>query len=164
MVKGDAVTYRLTVHNHGPDSAAHVVLADQPRGDAKIISVDPSTGQCTIGKLVICRLGNMKSGATVSIMVRLIPDTTKKAFVNRVAVGSATADPKPTNNISQATIKVLVPPSPPVACGSRLILLLVRPADHKPPATLAMGAAVDADSCRLDHVGSDDLGVWSPEG
>ena len=119
VVKGDPVTYRLTVHNNGPDSAAHVVLADQPRGDAKIVSVHPSTGQCHIGKLIICRPGNINSGATVSIIVRLIPDTTNNDFVNRVAVGSATADPNPANNASHATVKILVPPSPPVACGSR---------------------------------------------
>ena len=119
VLKGDPVTYRLTVHNNGPDSAAHVVLADQPRGDATIIYVHPSTGQCHIGKLIICRLGNLDSGATASIMLRLIPDTTNKKFVNRAAVGSATADPKRANNLSDATIKILVPPSPPVACGSR---------------------------------------------
>lgn len=50
---------------------------------------------------------------------RPLPETTNKNFVNRVVVGSATADPKRANNVSSATIKILVPPSPPVACGSR---------------------------------------------
>jgi uncharacterized repeat protein (TIGR01451 family) len=120
IVKGDAVTYRIKVHNNGPDSASHVVLADQPRGDAKVISVEPSTGQCHVGKLIVCRLGNLDAGDTDSIMVRLVPDTTNKHFVNRVAVGSATADPKHANNLSAATIRIIVPPKHPVACGSRL--------------------------------------------
>jgi hypothetical protein len=50
--------------------------------------------------------------------VRLIPETTNKDFVNRVALGSATADPKRANDLSTARIKILVPPSPPSACGS----------------------------------------------
>jgi hypothetical protein len=96
------------------------VLADQPRGNAKIISVQPSTGQCQVGKLIVCRLGNLDAGDTDSITVRLTPETTSKDFVNRVAVGSATADPKRTNNLSHATIRIIVPPKHPVACGSSL--------------------------------------------
>jgi uncharacterized repeat protein (TIGR01451 family) len=120
VVKGDAVTYRVTVHNNGPDAASHVVVADQPRGNVKIVYVHPSTGQCHVGKLIVCRLGNLNAGDTASIRVRLIPETNDKTFDNRVAVGSATGDPKRANNLSKATVKIIVPPKHPVACGSRL--------------------------------------------
>jgi hypothetical protein len=119
VAKGDPVTYVITVHNNGPDAASHVVLADQPRGKAKIISVRPSSGQCTIGKLVVCRLGDINAGSTVSIRVKLIPETNGTQFVNRAVVGGATAEATITNNLSHATIKVLHPPTSPVACGSR---------------------------------------------
>ncbi len=119
-VEGESVTYRLTVHNKGPDPAAHVILVDKPSGKAKIVYARPSTGQCTIGKLIICRLGNLQPDATVSIMVRLIPETSATPFVNRAVVGGATAEATLANNLSHSTIRVITPPSHPIACPSRV--------------------------------------------
>jgi hypothetical protein len=118
VAEGEPVTFRIIVHNNGPDPAAHVVLADQPREQAKIVYVHPSTGQCTIGKLVICRLGNLAPGATAKIMVQLIPETTDPQFTNRAVVGSATAETTLANNISHAPIRIVGPPGGPVACPS----------------------------------------------
>ena len=57
------------------------------------------------------------------------PETTNKNFVNRVVVGSATADPKRANNVSSATIKILVRPRPPSRADHGSILPLTPPAD-----------------------------------
>jgi uncharacterized repeat protein (TIGR01451 family) len=117
-VEGEPVTYRINVRNNGPDTAANVVLVDQPRGRATIVSVRPSTGQCTVGKLVVCRLGNINAGAIVRIMVTLVPETTDSPFINRAVAGGSTAESDLTNNISHATIRIL-PAASPVACPSR---------------------------------------------
>jgi hypothetical protein len=95
------------------------VLVDQPRSKAKIVSVRPSTGQCTVGKLVVCRLGNINAGATVRIMLTLIPETTDSPFINRAVAGGSTAESDLANNISHATIRIL-PATTPVACPSRV--------------------------------------------
>jgi hypothetical protein len=121
VAQGQTATFRIKVHNNGPDAAAHVVLADQPRGKAKITSVHPSTGTCTIGKLIVCRLGNINAGDTVTIMVSLIPETSATQFVNRAAVGGATAEATITNNISHSTIKIEHPPTNPIGCTSRSV-------------------------------------------
>jgi uncharacterized repeat protein (TIGR01451 family) len=116
VIEGHTVTYRITVHNHGPAAAAHVVLADKPPAGAQIVSVRPSTGRCHSGRLVICVLGNLKAGASASVLVRLIPTTASPRYVNTVAVGGATHDPRLRNNLARAWIRVIAPPKPPIIC------------------------------------------------
>ncbi|HTU98634.1 MAG TPA: DUF11 domain-containing protein [Solirubrobacteraceae bacterium] len=120
VARGQAVTFRITVHNKGPATAANVVVADQPKDPARIISVRPSVGQCQVGKVIICRLGNLKPGATAAVMVRLIPETSGATFTNRAVVGGTTAEATLANNIGHATIRVLHPPTHPIACSSAL--------------------------------------------
>jgi uncharacterized repeat protein (TIGR01451 family) len=119
-VEGEPVTFRIAVHNGGPDTAANAVLADKPASKATIVYARPSAGQCQTGKIVICRLGNINAGATVVIMVRLTPETTATPFVNRVVVGGATAESSLANNVARSTVRVITPPRHPVACGSRV--------------------------------------------
>ncbi len=120
VVSGQAVSYRITVHNRGPDAAANVVLVDQPQGRATLLSVTTSKGTCNSGKLIVCRLGNLAPRATVAIMVRLIPRTSAARFSNRAVVGGGTAEATLANNSAQATIRVLHPPAHPIACSSSL--------------------------------------------
>ena len=119
---GHVAAYRLAVRNVGPDAAERVVLADKPGGDATIVSVHPSTGSCRViqllGQLIVCRLGNLGTGADASVIVRLIPKTTAGEFVNTAAAGSATSERNLADNRARATIRVTHPPSPPVVCPS----------------------------------------------
>jgi hypothetical protein len=117
-VKGHPIGYRLIVHNRGAGAAAHVVLADQPRGRAKIVSANISAKRCHVGRLIVCQLGNLKSGGTIVVTVRMIPRSTRTPFVNRAAVGSATADGRLSNNVSHAKVRIITPPRHPVACPS----------------------------------------------
>jgi uncharacterized repeat protein (TIGR01451 family) len=118
-VEGQPVSYRIAVHNNGPDTAASVVLVDKPASKATIVSVRPSTGQCVVGTLVVCRLGNIKADATVTVMVTVIPETPASPFINRAVVGGATAESTLTNNLSHATIRIL-PATNPLACPARI--------------------------------------------
>jgi hypothetical protein len=86
-----------------------VVLADQPRGHATVVSVDNPAGACTTRLPIICRLGTIRAGDTVTITVRLAVDTTSSTLTNRAVAGTATSERTLTNNISQATIKVIAP-------------------------------------------------------
>jgi uncharacterized repeat protein (TIGR01451 family) len=119
-VEGMPLTYRINVHNNGPDTAANVVLADKPASRATIVSVRPSTGQCTVGKFVVCRLGNINAGATVRIMVTLIPETTDSPFINRAVAGGSTAESTLANNVAHSTLRLIHAPVSPVACPSRV--------------------------------------------
>jgi uncharacterized repeat protein (TIGR01451 family) len=118
-VEGMPLSYRINVHNNGPDTAANVVLADKPAGKATIVSVRPSAGQCTVGKFVVCRLGNIKAGANVSIMLTLTPETTDSPFINRAVAGGSTAESTLANNLSHSTLRLIHGPANPVACSAR---------------------------------------------
>ena len=119
-VEGMPLTYRIDVHNNGPDTAANVVLADKPASKATIVSVSPSTGHCTVGEFVVCQLGNISAGATVRIMVTLIPQTTDSPFINRAVAGGSTAESTLANNLAHSTLRLIHPPVSPVACPSRV--------------------------------------------
>jgi Domain of unknown function DUF11 len=118
VAAGQPETYRITVHNRGTVAAAHVVVADRPRGKSRVISVDPSAGRCRTGLVIICSLGNLKPRATATITVQLIPDTPASHFDNAAIVGSATRDQHPSNNIASARIRIQHPSKHPVICRS----------------------------------------------
>src|SRR6202012_30840 len=74
VVAGTPVRYEISVHNHGPDPAARVVLADQPQRSARFVSIHSSTGHCQIQRrLAVCRLGNLGPRATATITIRMVP-------------------------------------------------------------------------------------------
>ncbi len=118
VAAGQPETYRINVHNHGTVAAAHVVVVDRPGGKAKIISVDPSVGRCRTGALIICPLGNLDPGASATITVQLVPETTSDQFDNTAAVASATREQRLSNNIARSRIRIVHPSKHPVACLS----------------------------------------------
>jgi uncharacterized repeat protein (TIGR01451 family) len=122
VVAGHVAAYRLAVRNIGPDTAERVVLADRPQGHATIVSTRASAGGCRVtkllGQVIVCRIGNLKKGAQASLIVRLIPRTTRRHFVNTAAAGSATDERSLVDNRARATIRIVHPPSPPIVCRS----------------------------------------------
>ncbi len=112
VTRGAGATFHLTVKNLGPDAAEDVVLADQPRGTATVVSIHPSSGSCRKGPPIICRLGTLKSGAAVTITVRMRVRTAASTFTNRAVVGTATVERTLANNIAAARIDVLSAPPP----------------------------------------------------
>ncbi len=117
VVLGQAVTYRITVTNHGPDPAASVVLGDQPLGRGVILSVHNPRGSCTTSAHLVCQLGTLNPGARVVITVRIRPSRASPRFVNRAVVGTTTSESTLANNVAHATVKVIVPPQPPPGLG-----------------------------------------------
>ena len=117
-VPGEPISFRVAVHNGGPNTAANVVLADKPASKATIVSARPSAGTCHLGKIVVCRLGNINAGATVTVLVKLIPESDTTPFVNRAVVGGATGEASLANNVAHTTIRVIRAPAHPIACSS----------------------------------------------
>lgn len=119
VTRGRAVSYRITVRNLGPDAAQRVVPGDRPRGPATVISVHNPAGACQTSLPIVCRLGTIKPGATVTITVQLAVDTSAPNLTNRAVAGTATSERTLTNNVSQATVKVIAPrpAAPPPGLG-----------------------------------------------
>jgi Domain of unknown function DUF11 len=91
-----------------------VAFADLPHGQATVASIHNPAGACRAGRPIICRLGTIDPGATITITIRLAVITTDSNLVNRAVVGSATPERTLANNSDQATVRVLraLPPPP----------------------------------------------------
>lgn len=105
---GQTVTYRITVHNTGPNDATGVIVTDQlPEGltflsaDGTTGSHDPATGQWTVGDLA--------DGSTATLVLRA--KATKAGLLSNTATATGNEkDPDTTNNTD--TVSVCVEPAP----------------------------------------------------
>ncbi|MHB9859887.1 isopeptide-forming domain-containing fimbrial protein [Streptomyces sp. YIM S03343] len=105
---GQTVTYRIAVHNTGPNDATGVTVTDQlPDGlaflsaDATSGGYDPATGQWSVGDLAV--------GATATLVLRA--KATKAGRVSNTAAATGNEkDPDTTNNTD--TVTVCVEPAP----------------------------------------------------
>ena len=96
-----------------------MVLDDQPRAAATVVAVHTTAGSCHhSGRLTVCPLGTLKSGASVTITIRSRIETHATSFVNRAVVGTSTLEQTLADNISSAQITVAGPPRPVVGCPS----------------------------------------------
>jgi len=106
-IVGDTVTYTITVHNAGPDTAVNTIASDvfPVTGLASIIAGTPSQGTYdpTTGAWDV---GDLASGADATITFTAVT-TLEGSFTNTVTVSTATFEPDLTNNTAQATITVL---------------------------------------------------------
>jgi uncharacterized repeat protein (TIGR01451 family) len=72
------LTYTLRVTNNGPDEFTGVTLTDRLPTEIgfAFLSATATQGSCTpLGGTVICRLGDLASGATATVTIRIIPRT-----------------------------------------------------------------------------------------
>ena len=112
------ITYTIKVHNQGPDNATDVALWDGQAGSADLVSVEPSQGKCKpSGGHIVCRLGSLKAGESITIAVKLKPYEGRGSFPkegkeisHRAGAGAPEKDPNLQNN--EASDRVLVFPDP----------------------------------------------------
>ncbi|MFF8030978.1 hypothetical protein [Streptomyces sp. NPDC016626] len=105
---GQTVTYRITVHNTGPNGATGVTVTDRlPEGltflsaDGTPGGYDPATGQWAVG--------DVAHGATATLVLRA--KATKAGLVSNTATATGNErDPDTTNNTD--TVTVCVEPAP----------------------------------------------------
>ncbi|MFE2379140.1 hypothetical protein [Streptomyces sp. NPDC059398] len=105
---GQTVTYRIAVHNTGPNGATGVTVTDRlPDGlaflsaDGTTGSYDPATGRWAVGDLA--------DGATATLVLR--GRATRTGLIGNTATAAANEkDPDPTNNTG--TVSVCVEPAP----------------------------------------------------
>ncbi|WP_031031178.1 isopeptide-forming domain-containing fimbrial protein [Streptomyces sp. NRRL WC-3725] len=105
---GQTVTYRITVHNTGPNDATGVTVTDQlPEGltflsaEGTPASYDPATGQWAVGDLA--------DGATTTLVLRA--KATKAGLISNTATATSNEkDPDTTNNTD--AVSVCVEPAP----------------------------------------------------
>ena len=105
-IVGDTVTYTISVHNAGPDTAVNTLASDvfPPTGLASITAGTPSQGTYdpVTGDWIV---GDLASGADATITFTAVT-TLEGTFTNTVTVSTATFEPNLANNVAQATITV----------------------------------------------------------
>jgi uncharacterized repeat protein (TIGR01451 family) len=116
---GDVVTYTVEVTNLGPDPATDVIVEDIPATDepntvAEVLSVSVSNGgTCTPSRPVVCSLGEVAAGETVTIEVEVRPQI--RGLLRNVAqVSSPVSDPNESNNAAATGVLAdgIGPPTP----------------------------------------------------
>ena len=104
VTAGSSLTYTLTVHNAGPDSAAAVMVSDPLPARVTFVSATPSVGSCSGTSTVTCSLGSLASGASATVTIVVSPSS--GPLSNTATVSSSTADPSSANNSATATTTV----------------------------------------------------------
>lgn len=110
VLKGETVSFTLSVNNAGPSDAANAVIADPTPAGLTLISV---TGDCTA---LPCALGTLPVGVTKTVRVTYqVPlnysgSANPAAIDNTATVKSDSADPDAGNNSATFTTLATTPP------------------------------------------------------
>ena len=106
---GDVLTYTVTVTNRGPDTAVQVVNTDASKGKNPILSLKPSQGSCVLEPSLRCSFGDIASGATVTVIARVLARE-PGVVTDTAAVTGSGPDPAPGDDHSTAVVRILPGP------------------------------------------------------
>ena len=102
---GQALTYTITVTNHGPATSQKPTVTDAFSARVTVVSVHTSSGSCKHDHTITCKLASIASGGRVRIRVVAKPMSIGE-LRNTASVTSPTADPHPANNVAHVTTTV----------------------------------------------------------
>ncbi|AMD18401.1 hypothetical protein TL18_10510 [Methanobrevibacter sp. YE315] len=94
--KNDKITWTIIVTNNGRDTAVNAVVSEKLPAGVVYLS-DDSNGAYD-SELGIWNVGNLTSGASATLNIVTLVDTTNKTIINIANVTSDTFDPNETNN------------------------------------------------------------------
>jgi uncharacterized repeat protein (TIGR01451 family) len=106
---GDILTYTVKVTNRGPDIARQVVGTDSSKGKARILSLKPSRGSCTVEPALKCSFGDLAPGATVTVVAR-VRVLSPGMLIDTAAVTGLRPDPDPSIDHATAVARILPAP------------------------------------------------------
>ena len=111
IIKGDTISYTLTINNAGPSDAANVTIDDPVPAGITLLSV---TGDCT--SFASCSFASLAVGASRTVQATYqVPlnygGATSPALIeNKARVSSAAVDPDVSNDRATATTGATAPP------------------------------------------------------
>ena len=106
-LEGEQVTYTLTVHNAGPQSATGVVLTDTLPSGVTFDSATPSQGApCNESSgTVTCNLGTIADDADATVSIKVTPQG-PGTLDNQASIASDVADPDTADHTASAQTTV----------------------------------------------------------
>ena len=120
---GRELLYTLTVSNTGPDAATNVQLSDPLDSSLVVLSASPSQGSCTTAQLVVCSLGTIPNGGSVTILLRVRATRTGSVENTATAVAAEPEANLSDNSATAVTVVVAVakPPKKPKKPGKPVV-------------------------------------------
>jgi uncharacterized repeat protein (TIGR01451 family) len=104
-----AFTYHAIVRNSGPEVSLAVFATNILPANIDFISVVSSQGSCAlVGNTVVCDIGTMNSGTSVSIDIVVVPNALG-TLTNSIRVARSAAETHPENNLALSIIPVSSP-------------------------------------------------------
>ena len=104
--RGSQVTFTIVVKNNGPDAASNVTLTDVLPSGATLISSTPAQTSAN-GSTLTYSLGNLASGASQTIALRVQTPNAVGTLTNQASVAqSGAVDLTTTNNAANASVAV----------------------------------------------------------
>ena len=110
IVKGNNLTYTITVTNNGPLAATSVVVTDNlpDSSDIDYVSATSTAGNCQkSGNTVTCNIGTLANSATATVTI--VVKAKKNGTLSNTATVGSPEDNTPANNSATATTTVTNP-------------------------------------------------------
>ena len=114
---GQNLTYAVTVHNSGPNTATDVHVHDAlPPGDVSFVSAGADQGSCSGTGTVDCALGSIASGGNAHVSIVVKPtDSAVGTLFNTPSISTTSTDTNVNNDTATASTTVTAAPSEAVA-------------------------------------------------
>jgi choice-of-anchor B domain-containing protein len=84
-------SFVVMIENHGPNALSETRVIEMPPATAKLLSARASQGQCSIGTIATCELGNLAPGSEAFVFVT-IQATSEHDLVSSAVVSARAAD------------------------------------------------------------------------
>src|SRR5688572_881106 len=91
----------VRIANDGPGGLSEVRAIESPPAGTRLIAARPSQGQCTVGTIAACEIGNLAAGSEAVVIVTI--RATEERELASTAIATARADDRSTREASALT-------------------------------------------------------------
>lgn len=109
VVRGEAITFSLTVSNAGPSEATTPTVSFSLASGLNIASVTPSTNCTTAGTTVTCQLATLAADASTTLSIVTAVTPAVGSYAGTATLTSTGTDPVASNDAATRSVNVVEP-------------------------------------------------------